>query len=322
MRAYVAVTDREWFDFLARQDDVDEVNFWQPNPWGGEFRVLDRGQPFLFKLRAPDDAIVGGGFFERYATLPLSLAWRAFGKKNGAPTLEAVRERIARLRRDDAPWWEDYEIGCILLAEPFFWPEDRWIPQPADWSPNIVRGKSYDLASGVGERLWRQVMDRLQADRGEAADGSDDPDKGGSGERGTGGPIPGGHDPAETRRRIGQGIFRVAVTDAYGRQGAITRERALPALDAAHIRPFSEVEEYYVRNGLLLRADVHRLFDDGYVTVTPEYRVEASRRLREDFDDGESYLELHGREIWVPEREEHRPDPDALAWHNEERCRG
>jgi hypothetical protein len=35
MNAYVAVTDRDWFDFLAAQDGVDEVNFWQPNPWGG-----------------------------------------------------------------------------------------------------------------------------------------------------------------------------------------------------------------------------------------------------------------------------------------------
>jgi len=130
MRAYIAATDREWYDYLSGKPDLEEVNFWQPRPWGGRFRVLDRGQPLLFKLRAPDNAIVGGGFFERYATLPLSLAWRAFGVKNGAASLEAVRDRISRLRRSNSPWWEDYEIGCILLTEPFFWPEELWIPQP------------------------------------------------------------------------------------------------------------------------------------------------------------------------------------------------
>ena len=57
----------------------------------------------------------------------------------------------------------------------------------------------------------------------------------------------------------------------------MTREKALPALDAAHIRPFSEAPENYVQNGMLLRSDVHRLFDAGYVTVTPDYRFEVSQ---------------------------------------------
>ncbi|HEY8483331.1 MAG TPA: hypothetical protein VIL13_01885, partial [Longimicrobiales bacterium] len=69
MNAWVAVTDRDWFDFLSRQPDVDEVNFWQPNPWGGRFGVLRRGEPMLFKLKSPVNAIAGGGFFEYYVDL-------------------------------------------------------------------------------------------------------------------------------------------------------------------------------------------------------------------------------------------------------------
>jgi putative restriction endonuclease len=101
----------------------------------------------------------------------------------------------------------------------------------------------------------------------------------------------------------------------------VTRERALPALDAAHIRGFSERPEHGVSNGLL-RSDAHRLFDAGYVTVTPQYEVEVSHRVREDFNDGENYLKLRGAEIVVPEREGWRPDRAALAWHNDERFRG
>jgi putative restriction endonuclease len=307
MNAYVAVTDRDWFDFLSSLPDVDEVNFWQPNPWGGQFGVLRRGEPLLFKLKKPFNAIAGGGFFECYADLPLSLAWDAFGVKNGAPSKRAAWDRIARLRRDRPAWYEDFTIGCIVLVEPFFWPEELWIPQPDDFAVNIVRGRSYDLTIGSGAALWADVAQRLQQ----------------TGTVGGEPPIPGGYgDPTLVRRRIGQGTFRVAVTESYRRQCAVTRERALPALEAAHIRPFSETPTHYVKNGLLLRSDVHRLFDAGYITVTPDLHVEASQRMRDDFNDGENYVKLHGSTIWVPDLPECRPDPEALQWHNENRFRG
>jgi hypothetical protein len=41
-----------------------------------------------------------------------------------------------------------------------------------------------------------------------------------------------------------------------------------------------------VSNGLLLRSDIHRLFDKGYVTVTPDHHFEVSRRLKDDFETG------------------------------------
>ncbi len=90
MNAYVAPTDKRWFDFLSSQFGVDEVNFWMPKPWGGRFGVLSRGEPLLFKLKSPQNAIAGGGFFEHYTELPLSLAWDAFGIKNGASSFEEV----------------------------------------------------------------------------------------------------------------------------------------------------------------------------------------------------------------------------------------
>jgi len=48
-------------------------------------------------------------------------------------------------------------------------------------------------------------------------------------------------------------------------------------------------ESHEVSNGLLLRSDIHRLFDAGYVTVTPDYEFKVSGRLREDFNNGETY---------------------------------
>ncbi|WP_420632901.1 HNH endonuclease [Candidatus Palauibacter sp.] len=304
MKAYVAVTDKKWFDHLrglSRHQPVEEVNFWTPKPWGGEFGVLSRGQPLLFKLRSPHNAVVGGGFFEHYTSLPISLAWQAFGEKNGAASLDEVRDRTARLRKDTPRPWEDYKIGCILLAEPFFWDEENWCPQPADWAPSTQRGKSYDLTAPVGKELWREVSDRLMGMRvAESRSGE----------------LPGGYSYGAVKRRVGQGIFQSRVMDAYERQCAVTRERALPALDAAHIKPFSLTQENHIQNGILLRSDVHRLFDAGYVTVTPEYHVEVSEHVRTDFNDGENYFKLHGERIWVPPSREDRPGKGYLEWHN------
>ncbi|MCY3487277.1 MAG: HNH endonuclease, partial [Bacteroidetes bacterium] len=95
---------------LSHRENVDEVNFWLPKIWGGRFRVLQRGQPLLFKLKSPANAIAGGGFFEHYSELPISLAWQAFGKKNGASSLEAFQKRTSRLRQDRPRLWEDYTI--------------------------------------------------------------------------------------------------------------------------------------------------------------------------------------------------------------------
>lgn len=196
--------------------------------------------------------------------------------------------------------------------EPFFFAEPDWIPAPEDWHPNIVRGRTYDLTQGIGRRLWDDVVMRL---RGAPSAGmvAEQPVL----------EVPGGYgDPVLTPRRLGQGTFKAVVLDAYGRQCAVSREKALPALEAAHIQPFSEVKRHQIGNGLLLRSDIHRLFDKGYVTVTPDYRVEASARMREDFNDGENYLRLHGSTILVPENPALRPEAAALTWHNENRYRG
>lgn len=316
MNAYVAATDVDWFQFLSAQEDVDEVNFWYPKPWGGRFGVLSPGQPLLFKLKRPHNAIAGGGYFSHYWEVPLSLAWEAFGTKNGAPTHLEVWRRIKRLRREVPRPGDDPTIGCVLLVEPFFWPRDLWIPDPPGWHPNIQRGRTYDLRTGEGLRLWALVQDRVKR-AGPTSYTNPRRDAPAVLE------IPGGYaDPGLQPRRLGQGTFRALVTDMYERRCAVTREKALPALDAAHIQPFSEVQSHSVRNGILLRSDVHKLFDAGYVTITPEYRVEASRRMKEDFDDGDNYLGLHGRKVWVPESLSARPDADVLRWHNENRYRG
>lgn len=300
IKAYVGVTDRKWFDLLRSQPGIDEVNFWQPSG-GRNFRAIRPGELFLFKLHRPDDFIVGGGIFAHFSLLPISLAWEAFQVGNGALDLFEMRTRVEKYRRVPPSAHDDYTIGCILLEQPFFLPREQWIPIPQDWSPNIVQGKTYDLTVEPGRTIWTKLQTRQESTTGsvvretEAAFG----------------------EPVLVQPRLGQGAFRILITDGYERRCAFTGERTLPALDAAHIRPFSDIKQHRLDNGLLLRKDLHALFDRGYVTVTPKLHIEVSKRIKEEFENGREYYRLHGQEMRPPAARHMHPSSNSLAWHNE-----
>jgi putative restriction endonuclease len=302
MKVWVGVTDGDWFEFLqARRPD--EVNFWQPSGTRS-FKVLEPGEPFLFKLHSPRNFIAGGGFFVRHTALPFSLAWEAFGAKNGVPDVGRFRQRIAKYRRANEPELNPI-IGCSILTEPFFWPEDQWIPIPANWAPNIVQGKTYDTAEAIGATLWHEVLSRFAGDP--SKQGTRDQDQQ---------PRYGADYLAHAR--LGQGAFRVLVTDAYQKRCAITGERTLPVLEAAHIQPYAAEGPHRVSNGLLLRSDLHILLDRGYLTVTPDLRVQVSKRIREEFENGRDYYAHHGQLLRVlPENPPERPDAAFLRWHTD-----
>lgn len=71
-----------------------------------------------------------------------------------------------------------------------------------------------------------------------------------------------------------------------------------------------------------LRKDLHAFFDAGYIIVTPEYRIEVSHRIREEFENGRDYYRHHGNLMRMPEGQANRPDLAYLSWHNEHVFRG
>ena len=305
MKVWVGVTDENWFHTLRGQG-ADEVNFWQPSG-SRQFRSLSIGEPFLFKLHSPKNFIVGGGFFVRHTTLPCSLAWEAFSRKNGVQTHEELVERIRKYRARTGGETEQRDpiIGCNILADPFFFSEDAWIPVPRDWSPNIVQGKSYDTAEPHGQALWSAVEDRLSGLR--------IPDEARVEEK-----HPRYGSEYLARARLGQGTFRVLVTDAYERRCAVTSERTLPVLEAAHIKPFAKSGPNFVTNGILLRSDLHKLLDIGLITITPDLYVEVSEKIKEEYENGREYYAYHGKKLTtVPVTTEERPSREFLRWHNE-----
>ena len=302
MKGFVAVTDPGWYEHLVQEPGPRDANFWRPS--ARAFR-LETGTPFFFKLKAPYRAIAGFGYFAGFTILPDWLAWETFGRANGVDSLEALRARLgaiqnrARIEADAAG-----RIGCCLIAEARFFPEDAWVAPPKDWKVRTQTGARYDLTQGEGLRIWLECQERC-TDEDLAAWR----DHGRFARYGS---------PVLHRPRLGQGIFRVMVLDAYGRACSVTQEHSLPVLEAAHIKPYSAGGAHSLANGLSLRSDLHRLFDRGYVTVDERYHFVVGKRLHDDFENGRSYYGLHGTPLRLPEDPTQRPSPSALEWHRSE----
>lgn len=306
--ATVALTDRRWFDFHLAQSQagrVDEVNFWRPLAQT-EFRALHSGEPFFFRLKSPVNAIAGYGFFAAFTRLPIRDAWVTFREANGASTFEVFLDRIAGYRSQTPAQVlaERRELACVILREVRIFETRDWIAWGEDqrWSRNNVTYKTYNLDEGPGRVLAGLLEDAEPSELTPA------------------------YQPTFVDERLyaqgmyavreGQGTFRVRVLDAYGRRCAVTGERSIPVLDAAHIQPYLGPSSNHIQNGLALRADLHRLFDAGLVTVTPDYRFKVSDRLREEYANGKIYYDLQARPLTVlPEDSSKRPSVEALNWH-------
>lgn len=313
MKFYLGVTDNNWFNYLS-QISPEDINFWQP---GGtvSFKVLEPGAPFLFKLKSPLNAIGGIGFFSSHTFLPLSIAWDTFGNRNGCHTFHEFSKSILGYRTDKSNL--NPTIGCIVLTNPIFFRKEDWIETPHDWGKSIVQGKSYSTEDPIGSEIWSKVEARLaeylnpsiEAQKSQLIlEPSYTSQYGKS---------------VLTKVRLGQGAFRVMVTDAYSRRCSITGEKTLPVLEAAHIKPYAESGPHFISNGILLRSDMHKLYDGGYITFTKDYRVEVSSRIKEEFQNGKEYYQYHGKELnFLPSRELDRPNEIYLDWHNTNVYRG
>jgi putative restriction endonuclease len=312
MNFWLGVTDTKWYDFLSIRKRED-VNFWQP---GGvtTFKILPIGGPFLFKLKSPVNAIGGVGFFSSQTYLPLSLAWDIFGEGNGSSSLEELQRMILPLRKDKGN--QNPTIGCLVLTNPIFFNKEDWINVPEDWSPNIVQGKTYSPEDEIGRRTWDKIELLIQKYLQPQLV-----------EKETQLTL---EEPASQygksvliKVRLGQSAFRILVTDAYNRKCAISGERTLPVLEAAHIKPYAKSGTHVISNALLLRSDIHKLFDTGYMTVTPNHKVEVGKRIKEEFENGKEYYRFHGNDIFnLPNKSLNKPEKGFVEWHNENVYKG
>ena len=240
-RIVVGSTDPDWFRFLRSHAEVQEVNFWRP---GVTSMRTAKGAPWLFLLRGTNE-IWGCAFFAAFSLMPIGVAWETFGRQTAMKILGHCIKKISRLKgtAESAVG----SIGCAVLSNP------EYFDTPINYaSVGRMYGpiKSFDARSAQGAQLRTEIAARLQRQPEASA-------------------IIGGGvgKPVLVVPRLGQAAFRIELEKQYQTRCAVTGERTRPVLDAAHIKQFSIVKEHALPNGLLLRKDIHRLFDDGYVTV-------------------------------------------------------
>jgi putative restriction endonuclease len=309
MKFWVGVTDTNWYDFLSKLRP-DEVNFWQPSgraPFASENAFV--GMPFLFKLKGKSNAIAGGGYFMTFSKLPASLAWDVFEQKNGCRGLSELQFAVNGLRSGDK---KDAEIGCTVLANPFFLEPNTWVREPDGFAKPIMTGKFYDSDFGDGKVLWNRVVNAQALNDSFGLSDS----LVGISQRPSIADAPRFGTPTTIRPRLGQGGFKVRIIDTYERRCAITGESTLVTLEAAHIKPYADGGLHDIQNGLLLRVDFHRLFDAGLVSVTPDYTIKVSPVIHDKWYNGKAYYRLDNCPLTVlPKDPSMRPDRERLDWH-------
>jgi putative restriction endonuclease len=172
----------------------------------------------------------------------------------------------------------------------------------------LVQGRTYESQDkSFGEALWHEVQRKMLRCDSSVAENVVDEEPAAYG------------NPILAHPRLGQSAFRVTVADAYSRRCAITGENTLFVLEAAHIKPYSKSYSNEVSNGVFLRSDFHTLFDQGYISISPDYEVLVSPLIKEQFNNGKLYYARHGEKLLsMPIRQDWAPKKEYLEWHNAE----
>ena len=114
----------------------------------------------------------------------------------------------------------------------------------------------------------------------------------------------------QVTQRRGQSRFRTMLLDAYDNRCAVTRINEPMVLEAAHIEPYSGAASNVAQNGLLLKSDIHKLFDRGVLVIQPDFTTMIAPSLQNG-----SFAIHDGQRIRVPEREAFKPSPRLLEKH-------
>ena len=124
-------------------------------------------------------------------------------------------------------------------------------------------------------------------------------------------------------RGLKQILFRKAVLEIYGHRCAFTGLSFVEALEACHIKPWSEcspAEKMDVRNGILLNRLHHKLFDDYYLSISEDHKIQFwdPKGEEQEYTKLEKNLttKLHGQKINLPFRKDHRPGIQYIEYHN------
>jgi len=286
----ISPTDINWFEFLKETGFNSDINFWTPTPWN--ISRLNQGDRLFFMLKSPIRKIGGFGEFKEYVNMSLNDAWVRFGKKNGCVTKQEFIDRLDKYKSKssiDISSILNSEIGCIVLNNVEFWDTESYLDlanYQINFSPYIVKIKYFteDVPFGIKSYktpdndfgLVEEDTEKYKVFR-------------------------------NVVERKGQSIFRAKISKAYDGACCITREKTPELIEAAHIQQYLNSDSNHVQNGLLLRMDFHKLFDNGLLYINSEYKIEISPLVK-----GEYYKSFQGKSINLPKSQNDYPSKEAL----------
>lgn len=285
----IANTDVDWFQFLKEKCFTDMVNFWTPTPWN--ITGLQEGDLIYFMLKSPIRKLGGYGRFVKYENMTRDDAWNEFGFRNGCRTKRDFIDRMTGYRESNRVRDLNGDIiGCIVLSYCVFWDEKDYKnveDYGLEFSKNIVKLKYYkdgnrllNEVEPVGTRPSYQIVNETVVQK-----------------------------RASSRSvRYGQSKFKSLITDTYNGHCCISGESCPELLEAAHIQPYIDERSNHPQNGLLLRVDLHTLFDNGLLSIDDDYRVRISGQVESEY-----YCGFDKVKIQLPLDPNKYPSKDALV---------
>jgi len=289
----IAPTDLDWFETIRGSFISRTVNFWTPTPWS--IRGLHSGDRLYFMVKAPVRKIGGFGIFVRYVEMTTSQAWSAYGLTNGvANELDLVRkvQGFAAKRSEFFEPVSDPIIGCMELRNVFAADDDNsLIPEHYGHSfPNqVVKLKYFSDPYNLADKFKGLASSTASFE------------------------LVQGHATKRTtsrKDRSNQPQFRWKILNNYGFRCAVSGEMLQEILEAAHIQTYIDERSNHPQNGICLRVDLHRLFDEGLIAISCEGKILTSSSLH-----GTGYAALGGISIQKPDDPRFHPSESALEFH-------
>ncbi len=272
------------------------VNFWTPTPWN--IKQLNKGSRLYFMLKAPIRQIGGFGEFIEYRDLTPEQAWNQFGYRNGRTSkhefINSIQNYIDKNSKKSGSQPIDintYEIGCIILDNCEFWNNAIFI-NPADhnidFATQVVKIKYFDqydpFMQSQEERDNFNLINEPRENK-----------------------------PTVTNSRERQSEFKGRILKAYHSRCCISGETISELLEAAHVQEYRNTSSNHVQNGLLLRIDIHRLYDNHLLFIDSNYIIHVSNLVT-----SQQYRQLHGQTITLPDLDYSWPSKEALELRRNE----
>lgn len=245
-------------------------------------------------LKAPVRKIGGYGIFSRYVDMTAEMAWNTYGLGNGVDSqvdLVAKIDRFALKRAKAYVPTSNPVIGCIELEDVVMFDDGAFlVPEQYGhaFPTQVVKYKGFTEPDGLAAYLGEQFTTEPFA----VVSGSIN------------------RKPSQRKDRKGQSVFRQQILRNYNHRCCIYGESIVELLEAAHIQPYINEQSNHPQNGICLRVDLHRLFDEGLLAVTDAFTLMVSPRLANT-----SYSALAGKNLTLPASSQAHPSAEALAFH-------